>query len=86
MEPIKETLLCNIPLVWHERVIIMFQVSTFAFFFLPMVIITIMYILIGLKLRGTDPIKSSYQSKAVKTTTTRARKAVLRMLGKWIPH
>ncbi|KAK3090125.1 hypothetical protein FSP39_009371 [Pinctada imbricata] len=80
MKPIKETLLCNIPVIWHERVIIMFQVSTFAFFFLPMAIITIMYIMIGLKLRNNGPLKSAYQSKAAKTTTTRARKAVLRML------
>ncbi|KAJ8315274.1 hypothetical protein KUTeg_007424 [Tegillarca granosa] len=29
--PIPDTLLCNIPLQWHNRMIIMFQVSTFAF-------------------------------------------------------
>jgi hypothetical protein len=32
----------------------MFQVSTFAFFFLPMTVITVMYILIGMRLRKTE--------------------------------
>ncbi|XP_021339773.1 pyrokinin-1 receptor-like [Mizuhopecten yessoensis] len=82
--PIQDSLLCNIPIQWHPRMKIMFQVSTFAFFFLPMTVITVMYILIGIRLRKTE-IGSSirYFSKGAKSTATRARKAVLRMLGKY---
>lgn len=84
LSPIPETLLCNIPTQWHERMIVMFQVSTFAFFLLPMTVITVMYILIGIRLRKTEIDSSiSYFSKGAKSTATRARKAVLRMLGKW---
>lgn len=79
--PIPDSLLCNIPIQWHPRMKVMFQVSTFAFFFLPMTVITVMYILIGIRLRRTE-IDSSirYFSKGAKSTATRARKAVLRML------
>ena len=61
----------------------MFQVSTFAFFFLPMTVITVMYILIGLRLRKTEiGSTSGVLSASAKNTATRARKAVLKMLGK----
>ncbi|XP_048771085.1 pyrokinin-1 receptor-like [Ostrea edulis] len=79
--PIKDTLLCNIPIEWHGRMIAMFQVSTFAFFFLPMTIITIMYILIGIRLRRTEvDTTMGVQYKGALSTTARARKAVLKML------
>ncbi|XP_061169312.1 pyrokinin-1 receptor-like isoform X1 [Saccostrea echinata] len=79
--PINDTLLCNIPIKWHERMIVMFQVSTFAFFFLPMCIITIMYILIGIRLRRTEvDTTMGVQYKGALSTTARARKAVLKML------
>ncbi len=62
----------------------MFQVSTFAFFFLPMTVITVMYILIGLRLRKTEIGSTKGPLSAnTKSTATRARKAVLKMLGKW---
>ena len=64
----------------------MFQISTFLYFVLPMIVITVFYILIGLKLR-----KSELASREViatpqygKPTAKRARRAVLRMLGKLI--
>lgn len=80
--PITDTLLCNIPVEWHKRMIVMFQVSTFAFFFLPMTVITIMYILIGIRLRRTEVDTSmGIQYKGALSTTARARKAVLKMLG-----
>lgn len=79
--PITDTLLCNIPVEWHKRMIVMFQVSTFAFFFLPMTVITIMYILIGIRLRRTEVDTSmGIQYKGALSTTARARKAVLKML------
>ncbi|XP_076078940.1 pyrokinin-1 receptor-like [Mytilus galloprovincialis] len=79
--PLEDTLVCNIPIKWHERMIIMFQVSTFAFFFLPMTVITVMYILIGIRLRNTEIGSSNgFLTSSAKNTTTRARKAVLKML------
>lgn len=83
--PLEDTLVCNIPIKWHERMIIMFQVSTFAFFFLPMTVITVMYILIGIRLRNTEIGSSNgFLTSSAKNTTTRARKAVLKMLGMYI--
>ncbi|VDI37170.1 neuromedin U receptor 1 [Mytilus galloprovincialis] len=79
--PLPDTLVCNIPIKWHERMIVMFQVSTFAFFFLPMTVITVMYILIGLRLRKTEIGSTKGPINAgTKNTATRARKAVLKML------
>lgn len=78
--PLSDTLVCNIPIKWHERMIIMFQVSTFAFFFLPMTVITVMYILIGVRLRKTEIGSKGKISTSIKNTATRARKAVLKML------
>ena len=81
--PIPETLSCNIPFKWHSRMIIMFQVSTFVFFFLPMIVITVMYVLIGIRLRRTEIDCSGgfFSGAGCKSAATRARRAVLRMLG-----
>lgn len=72
---IAESLQCNIPFEWQTRMTYAFQISTFLFFVFPMVIISVMYGIIGYKLRRSQ-LESKHKSKI------RARKAVVRMLGK----
>lgn len=72
---IAESLQCNIPFVWQQGMTYAFQISTFLFFVFPMVLITVMYGLIGARLR-TSQLQSKHKSK------TKARKAVVRMLSK----
>lgn len=81
-KPVPDSLLCSIPHKWHERMRYVFQISTFAFFVLPMSVITVMYVLIGMKLRRKEIASSIVgQSQPAKTAAARARRAVLRMLG-----
>lgn len=75
----------------------MFQISAFAFFLLPMTIILIMYALIGVTLYRSEMIgdnKSFSNSSAASSSIgqrnnnhvydpTKARKSVLKMLGKY---
>ncbi|WAR09401.1 PK1R-like protein [Mya arenaria] len=77
--PIADSLVCNIPHRWTGRMISVFQLSTFVYFLVPMVVITLIYVLIGVRLRATEltvPASPQYG----KTTATRARRAILRML------
>ncbi|KAL3884207.1 hypothetical protein ACJMK2_030426 [Sinanodonta woodiana] len=79
--PIKESIVCNIPLKWFKMMLIVFQISTFAYFVLPMLVISVLYILIGLKLRPKElSSKDSENPQYGKTAATRARRAVLKML------
>ncbi|KAL8581699.1 hypothetical protein ACOMHN_043117 [Nucella lapillus] len=80
-KPVADSLLCSIPVKWHERMRYVFQISTFVFFVLPMAVITVMYVMIGMKLRRKE-IASSIMahSHSAKTAAARARRAVLRML------
>ena len=59
----------------------MFQFSTFAFFVVPMVIITIMYALIGLTLLKTDQFAGGNKTKQAALAAAKAKRAVLKMLG-----
>ncbi|KAK6169605.1 hypothetical protein SNE40_020620 [Patella caerulea] len=80
-KPISDSLLCNIPYEWIQKMTYMFQVSTFVFFVIPMTIITVMYVLIGVKLRQKEIITASVNNALVgKTAASRARKAVVKML------
>ncbi|WAR08041.1 PK1R-like protein [Mya arenaria] len=72
---IPDSLQCNIPFEWQRGMSYMFQISTFLFFVFPMAVIIIMYAFIGLQLRRSQ-LDSKHKSK------TRARRAVVRMLGK----
>ena len=82
-EIIPESLVCSIPLKWYKRMLIVFQISTFVYFVLPMIVITVFYILIGLKLRKSELTSREIATPQYgKTTAKRARRAVLRMLGK----
>lgn len=103
-EPIPNSLVCNIPFKWHRKMTYMFQVSTFVFFVLPMIIIIVMYVRIGITLSKTDSlvgdqkntpkvsnwvskkggssqVKNGSQHLQVPFNVTKARKAVLKMLG-----
>lgn len=71
---ILESLQCNIPFKWQEKMTYAFQTSTFLFFVFPMGIITVMYGLIGAQLRKSQ-METKHKSKI------KARKAVIRMLG-----
>ncbi|XP_005104608.2 pyrokinin-1 receptor [Aplysia californica] len=80
--PILDSALCNIPFKWQQRMSYSFQVSTFVFFVIPMAVITIMYLMIGFRLRSSALATSvsSSQSQTAKTAASRARRAVLKML------
>ncbi|OWF37637.1 neuropeptides capa receptor-like [Mizuhopecten yessoensis] len=62
-EPIQDSLVCNIPYKWHKRMTYMFQVSTFVFFVLPMIIIIVMYVRIGITLNKTDSLVGDQKKK-----------------------
>lgn len=76
-----------------ERVLIedSFVVATILFFFAPMTLISVLYMLIGMKLRSSTLIKrengnvvrnNNLQSN-VQNTTSQSTKRVIKMLGKW---
>ncbi|XP_012939588.1 pyrokinin-1 receptor [Aplysia californica] len=79
-EPLPDSYLCNIPAQWRHRMKYMFQFSTFAFFVVPLFIITIMYIFIGLALMKTDQFASGKKNKQAAIAAAKAKKAVLKML------
>lgn len=82
-ENIDLSLMCSSPDTWRELMTYFLQISTFVFFVFPMTMITIMYILIGVTLRNSEVLidqKGDYNHTAA---TTKARKAVLKMLGKF---
>lgn len=62
-----------------------FEVSTFLFFFFPMTVITVLYALIGFKLRassGAQLVKSNEWQRR-HGTATKSQRRVLKMLGEW---
>lgn len=78
-----------------KRVIIQhsFELSTVLFFLTPMTLITILYVLIGLKLRTSGIIKHEYGTSlqqrvhvnpTCRQQTSIGTRRVLKMLGKWI--
>ncbi|KAH3728463.1 hypothetical protein DPMN_054420 [Dreissena polymorpha] len=74
-EPIPDSLICNVPNEHRETMTYFFQISTFVFFVYPMSVILIMYILIGLKLRKSNPVPHDRNNAVVQ-----ARKSVIKML------
>lgn len=60
-----------------------FELSTFLFFFAPMTLITVLYILIGLKLRASTKMKRDNGSMQKRYhNTTQSTRRVIKMLGK----
>ncbi|BFZ09556.1 hypothetical protein BsWGS_12595 [Bradybaena similaris] len=79
--PLSESFVCNIPFRWQHRMGFFFQVSTFVFFIFPMAIITVMYLLIGMRLRSSALASALLpQAQQTKAAASRARRAVLKML------
>lgn len=82
--PILDSLQCNIPPKWHHRMRVMFQISTFIFFVLPMTVITVLYILISVTLRKTTLNRAgSEESTRGHNHNAHSMKVVLRMLSKF---
>jgi hypothetical protein len=54
--------------------------STFIYFIVPMIVITLFYILIGVKLRESA-LSAPRSPQYGKATAARARRAILKMLG-----
>ncbi|RUS72872.1 hypothetical protein EGW08_019359, partial [Elysia chlorotica] len=79
-EPMPESYVCNLPVRYRGGMRYMFKFSTFAFFVVPMVIITIMYALIGLTLMRTDQFAGGNKTKQAALTAAKAKRAVLKML------
>ena len=52
--PVSDSLICNIPNQYYERMMHVFQISTFLFFVLPLTVLIVLYSLIGLKLRRAE--------------------------------
>ncbi|CAG5129168.1 unnamed protein product, partial [Candidula unifasciata] len=76
-----DSFVCNIPFRWQHRMGFFFQVSTFVFFIFPMAIITVMYLLIGMRLRSSALASALLpQAQQNKIAASRARRAVLKML------
>ncbi|KAL8585513.1 hypothetical protein ACOMHN_051398 [Nucella lapillus] len=80
---IEDALLCNIPSQWLGSVQYLFQFSTFAFFFVPMGLITIMYALIGLSLKASQRSTDHKKTQTAVAAATKARKTILKMLGEF---
>lgn len=78
---LRDSLVCSIPLKWLTQMKHVFQMSAFVFFFFPMALITVMYILIGRALSQSD-FHPKHYSNDKHSTKTRARNAVIKMLGK----
>ncbi|XP_059166790.1 pyrokinin-1 receptor-like, partial [Physella acuta] len=80
-QPIGDSVVCNIPSQWQQRMYYVFQISTFVFFVIPMAVITGMYLLIGMRLRSSSLSSTfSIQTQQSKSAVSRARRAVLKML------
>ena len=83
-QPIADSLMCNILPEWLPNMKYMFQVSTFLLFVAPMIIISVLYVLIGLTLRKSSMARrTSDKLTSSPTGTSQARKSVLKMLGRF---
>ncbi|KAK0057852.1 neuropeptides capa receptor, partial [Biomphalaria pfeifferi] len=80
LESLPDSFVCNIPDRFRHNMKYMFQFSTFVFFIIPMVVITIMYVLIGLTLVKTDQFAEGKKNKQAAVAAAKAKKAVLKML------
>lgn len=79
--PIPDSLICNIPLVWHPQMRYVFQSSTFVLFILPIILITVLYVLIGITLRKSGITRDSMRVSSGSPNQAQSRKSVLKMLG-----
>ena len=97
-QPIEDSLQCNIPPRYYERMSHVFQISTFVFFVLPLTVSVVLFTLIGMALRradlnrnSSDRAHQSYQrqnsaAQPDKCPTSLSTRCVLRILGKWMAY
>lgn len=78
--PIPESLVCNIPADWLEPMRVVFQLSSFLLFVLPMGLISVLYVLIGLTVRRSSAGANQRRAEGL-SKQPQPRKAVLKMLG-----
>lgn len=75
------------PIIEHS-----FEVSTFLFFIAPMTLITVLYVLIGLRLRTSNIAKNKFEERKTssvhrynsKNSYTQSTKRVIKMLGEFM--
>lgn len=93
--PIVDSLQCNIPPKYYERMTHVFQLSTFIFFVFPLTVIIVLYSLIGCTLRNAELSREtsdkryqgnchSGQGQHERSPTFIARRSVLKVLGEMI--
>lgn len=63
-----------------------FEISTLLFFVAPMTLITVLYVLIGIKLRRSRLMKRPSLSNAAERQNTKNQNHVIRMLGEYAFH
>lgn len=80
-KPLQKSLVCNIPPQWISEMTIMFQISTFLFFIVPMTAIIILYVLIAITLRRTALNRANSEESTGGHHSSHTRR-VVRMLGK----
>ena len=80
-KPLQQSLVCNIPPQWISEMTIMFQISTFLFFIVPMTAIIILYVLIAITLRRTALNRANSEESSGGHHSSHTRR-VVRMLGK----
>ncbi|XP_061177083.1 pyrokinin-1 receptor-like [Saccostrea echinata] len=78
-KPLQESLVCNIPSQWISEMTIMFQISTFLFFIVPMTAIIILYVLIAITLRSTALNRANSEESTGGHHSSHSRR-VVRML------
>lgn len=82
--PIADSLVCNIPLHWMPKMRYIFQLSTLFLFFLPMTLMTFLYLRIWMKVRKSRMASHSFDSSGSlpgRGVLSSSRRAVLRILG-----
>ncbi|XP_076445838.1 neuromedin U receptor homolog nmur-2-like [Babylonia areolata] len=79
-EALDDSLLCNIPERWLGQAQYLLQFSTFAFFLVPLLLITVMYVLIGLSLSASQRSTDHKKNQTAVAAATKARKTILKML------
>lgn len=81
-KPLQESLVCNIPPKWIFEMTIMFQISTFLFFIVPMTAIIILYMLIAITLRRSALNRANSEESSGGHHSSHSRR-VVRMLGEF---
>lgn len=84
-KPLHDSLVCTIPPEWIFEMTVMFQISTFLFFIVPMTAIIILYVLIAITLRRTALNRANSEESTGGHHSSHTRR-VVRMLGKCITN